>query len=239
MRNIWIIARRELRGYFDSPIAYIVIVSFLATAGWMFFSSLFLIGRADMRTFFQPSPFSPAMELLLLAPAITMRLVAEERKSGTLELLTTMPITDTSVILGKFLSAFLLIAAALGLTLVYPISISFIGPLDWGPVISGYLGMLLFAATLLSIGLLCSTFTENQIIAFIVSMLACTVLYYIYWLQFFMPESLAPIVEYVSVSFHLDNLARGVIDSRDVLYYVTFTAGALLLSVRSLARQHA
>jgi ABC-2 type transport system permease protein len=239
MHKAWIIAQRELRSYFNSPIAYIVIVAFLGLVGWMYFSSLFLIGRADMRTFFQPSPFSPAMLLVIVAAAVTMRLVAEERKTGTMELLTTMPIRDSDVILGKFMAAFLLIASALALTLVYPITVSAIGDLDWGPVVSGYVGMLLFSAALLSIGLLCSTFAENQIVAFIITFLVTAILYFVFWLQFFLPEAVAPVVEYLSLSFHLDNLARGVIDSRDVLYYLTLTGGALFLSVRSLSSQHA
>lgn len=239
MHNTLVIARRELRSYFDSPIAYIVIVAFLAVAGWMYFSSLFLIGRADMRTFFQPSPFSPSMLLVILAPAVTMRLIAEERKSGTIELLTTMPIRDSEVILGKFFAAFGLLGVALGLTLVYPISVAFLGPLDWGPVISGYVGMLLFAGSLLAIGLLCSAWTDNQIVAFIVSFIICAVLYYVFWLEFFLPGDLGPIVKHLSVSFHLDNLSRGVIDTRDILYYLTLTGGSLFLAVRSLERQHA
>src|SRR5438552_274063 len=113
MRNIRTIARRELQSYFNSPIAYIVIIAFLVVAGWMYFGSLFLIGRADMRTFFSPSPFSPSMLLVILAPAVTMRLVAEERKQKTFELLTTMPITDLEVVVGKFLGALLLLLAAL------------------------------------------------------------------------------------------------------------------------------
>jgi ABC-2 type transport system permease protein len=239
MRNTITIARRELKSYFDSPIAYIVIVAFLAVAGWIYFSSLFLAGRADMRTFFQPSPFSPTMLLVILAPAVTMRLIAEERKTGTIELLTTMPITDLEVIAGKFMAALGLILAALALTLVYPISVTAIGELDWGPVVSGYVGVILFSAALLSVGLLCSTWTRNQIVAFIVAFLACAILYFIFWLQFFMPQILAPLVEFASVSSHLDNLSRGVIDTRDVMYYLTLTGGALFLAERSLARQHA
>lgn len=233
------IARRELRGYFDSPVAYIVVVAFLLIAGWMYFSSLFLMGRADLRTFFSPSPFSPAMLLVIIVPAVSMRLIAEERKSGTIELITTMPIKDSDIILGKYFGALGLLASALAATVIYPISVSFIGELDWGPVISGYVGMFLFTGSLLAVGLLCSTFTDNQIVAFIVGLIVCGVLYFVYWLQFFMPESIAPVVEYLSVSFHLDNLARGVIDSRDVLYYLTLTGGALFLAVRSLEQQHA
>lgn len=239
MHNVLAIARRELRAYFDAPVAYIVLVAFLAVSGWMFFSQIFLIDRADVRSLFAPSPFSPSLLLVILAPAVTMRLVAEERKSGTIELLTTLPVTDGQVIVGKFLAALGLIGVALAATLAYPITVSFLGSLDWGPVIAGYAGLLLFSAALLAIGVLCSTLTDNQIVAFIVGFIVCAALYYIYWLQFFVPASLASIVEYASVSFHLDNLARGVIDSRDVVYYLSVVAGALFLAVQSLARQHA
>jgi len=239
MRKVLAITQRELRGYFDSPVAYIVLVTFLLVAGWMYFSALFLMGRADMRPFFAPSIFSPSMLLVVLVPAITMRLIAEERKTGTIELLTTMPIRDGEVIVGKFLAAMGLIGAALLLTFAYPLTVASLGPLDWGPVISGYLGFILFAASLLSIGILCSTLTTNQIVAFIVSFLVCAALYYVYWLQFFVPSFLAPLFEFVSVSFHLDNMARGVVDSRDVLFYLSLTIGGLLLAVRSLQAQHA
>lgn len=239
MRKLLAITQRELRSYFDSPVAYIVLVSFLLIAGWIYFNTLFLVGRADLRPFFAPSLFSPSMLLVILVPAITMRLIAEERKTGTIELLTTMPIRDAEVILGKFLAALGLIATALVLTLAYPITVAWLGPLDWGPVLSGYLGLLLFSAALLAIGILCSTLTSNQIVAFIIAFIACAALYYVYWLQFFVPAFLAPLFELISVSFHLDNMARGVVDSRNVLYYLSLTAGGLLLAVRSLEAQHA
>lgn len=239
MRNVVAVARRELRAYFDSPIAYIVLVAFLAVAGWMYFSTLFLLDRADMRPFFSPSPFSPSMLIVILAPAITMRLLAEERKSGTIELLLTMPLRDGEIVLGKFLAAFGLMAVGLLLTLAYPITVAWLGELDWGPVVAGYVGMLLFSASLLAIGVLCSAMTENQIVAFIVAFLISAVLYYVYWLQFFVPPLLSPFVEFLSVSFHLDNLARGVIDSRDVFFYLSLTAAALLLATRTLGRRHA
>ena len=239
MRNTLAVARKDLREFFDAPAAYIVVVVFLLVAGWMFFSQLFLFGRADTRVLFTPSPFSPSMLVVILAPAVAMRLIAEERKTGTIELLTTMPITDGQVILGKFLAAFVLLAVALGLTVAYPLTVSLIGPLDWGPVISGYVGMLLFAGSLLAVGLACSALTESQIVAFIIGFIVCAVLYYVYWLQFFLPQGIAPIVEFLSVSFHLDNMARGVIDSRDVVYYFSLTAAALILAARSLSRQHA
>lgn len=239
MRSTLVIARRELRSYFDSPIAYIVVVAFLLVAGWMFFSALFLMGRADLRSFFAPSPFSPSMLLVILAPAMTMRLVAEERKSGTIELLTTMPVRDYEVVLGKYLAVLGVLATALLLTLAYAMSVGSLGDLDWGPVISGYFGLLLFAGALLAMGVLFSTLTSNQIIAFIVAFIVGAALYFIFWLQFFVPQGLAPIFEYISLSSHLDNMARGVIDSRDVLYYISVIGGSLFLAERALARQHA
>ena len=239
MGNALCIARRELKSYFDSPIAYIVMVAFLLVAGWMFFSTLFLFGRADLRGFFAPSPFSPAMLVVILAPAVTMRLVAEERKSGTFELLTTMPVRDAEVVAGKFLAALGLMSAAFGLTLVYAVTVSFLGPLDWGPVLAGYLGILLFTGSLLAVGLLCSALTDNQIVAFIVGFLVCAALYFVYWLQFFLPQAIAPVFEFISVSSHLENLARGVVDTRDVLYFLSLIAAGLFLSERALSRLHA
>jgi ABC-2 type transport system permease protein len=239
MDNVFVIARRELRSYFDSPVAYIVVSSFLLVAGWMFFSSLFLMGRADLRNLFAPSVFSPTMLLVVLTPAVTMRLISEERKTGSLELLTTMPVRDFEVIVGKYLAAMGLLGAALFSTLLYAFTVASLGALDWGPVLAGYFGLFLFASALVSIGLLCSTLTDNQIIAFIVGFIICAALYLIYWLQFFLPTGIAGLVEFISVSAHLDNIARGVIDSRDVLYYLSLTFGAGFLAVRALARQHA
>lgn len=238
-RKVLVIARRELNSYFDSPVAYIVIATFLLTAGWMFFSTLFLMGRADMRNFFAPAPFSPSMLLVILVPAVTMRLIAEEKKSGTLELLTTMPVRDSEIVMGKFLAAFALLAAALSPTLIYAVSVASLGALDWGPVIAGYVGMLLFSSSLLAIGLWCSAITDKQIVAFIVTFIVSAALYFMYWLQFFMPPAMAPLVEFLSVSAHLDNMARGVIDSRDVLFYATLTAAGLMMTTRSLTQQHA
>ena len=239
MRNALAIMKRELRAYFDAPVAYIVLVAFLLVAGWMLFSQVFLIDRADVRGLFAPSPFSPSLLLVILAPAVTMRLVAEERKTGTIELLTTLPVTDTQVILGKYFAALALIEIALLATLAYPITISFLGPLDWGPVIAGYVGLILFAAALLAIGVFCSTLTDNQIVAFIVAFILCAALYFVFWLQILLPQSLGAILEYASVSYHLDNMARGVIDTRDVVYYLSLVIAALFLSVQSLSRQHA
>ena len=238
MRAILTLAGRELRSYFDSPVAYIVATVFLGWSGWMFFTQALLSEQADMRPFFAPSPLSPSMLLVILVPALTMRLVAEEKRTGTLELLTTLPVRDNQVILGKFLGAFGMLAIVLSLTLVYAVSLDLFGELDWGPVVAGYVGLLLFGAALTGVGLLCSTLTRNQVIAFIVGFLACAALYFVYWLRGWLFPAGESVLEYLSVSFHLDNLARGVIDTRDVVYYLTLAGGALFLAVRALERQH-
>ncbi len=244
LRKSWVIARRELQSAFDSPVAYIVIVTFLLTAGSICFRVLFLTGRAEMRLFFEPMPtplavLLPPMLLTILAPAVTMRSFAEERRSGTLELMTTLPITDWHLVIGKFLGSFGIMVAALALTLAYPITISTLGALDWGPVIGGYLGLLLYAAALVAIGIMCSTFTNNQIVAFIMSFVLGVVLYTIGIAAVLLPAGLGSIVGYVSVTTHLENFARGLIDTRDVFYFLTITAFGLLLAERSLSRQHA
>jgi ABC-2 type transport system permease protein len=148
-------------------------------------------------------------------------------------------VRDVEVVVGKFLAAVFLIGVGLALTVAYPITVSQLGPLDWGPVVAGYVGLLLFASSLLAVGLLCSTLTDNQIVAFIVAFLVGATLYYVYWLQFFVPPFLAPLMDYLSVSSHLANMARGVIDSRDVFFYLSLVAAGLLLAVRSLGRRHA
>jgi len=234
-----VIAQRELRSFFDSPVAYIVLVTFLLASGWMFFGTFFLMGRADMRGFFAPSPFSPSMLLVIIAPALTMRLLADEKKTGTIEWLTTMPITDTEIVVGKYLGALALLTIGLLATVSYPLTIAAIGDLDWGVVIAGYSGLFLFGASLLAIGVLCSALTSNQIIAFLQAFMVGAALYFVFWLQFFMPQGIARVVEYLSLSFHLDNLARGVIDSRDVLYFLSLVVASLFFAVRSLNRQHA
>jgi ABC-2 type transport system permease protein len=239
VHNIATIARRELSSSFNSLLAYVVLVVFLLVAGWMCFGPLFLYGRADMRNFFAPSLFSPSVLFVILAPALTMRLIAEERKSKTIELLTTTPITDAEVVVGKFLGAFGLVLIALAATLVYAVTIRLLGPLDLGEVAAGYLGFILFSASMLSIGVLLSTLTDSQIVAFVLGFLVCGALYLIYWLRLFSPPVLGPFFEFVSTSYHLDNLARGVVDTRDVVYYLTVTGGGLYLSTLSLARQHA
>jgi ABC-2 type transport system permease protein len=237
MSRVLSIARREIQSYFNSPVAYIVLGVFLFVTGYLYFSTLFISGFASLRNFFG---VTPAM-LIVFAPALTMRLVAEERKSGTIEHLLTLPVTDTEVVLGKFLAAMGTLCVGYLLTIPYGLSVAFLTPkglsLDLGPVIGGYFGLVLLSASFLSLGLFASSLTRNQIVAFIIAFLACFFFYLIDRLAIFLPASLAPVFEFLSVDFHFANITRGVIDTRDILFYVSLTSLALMFTVYSLRRR--
>ena len=175
----------------------------------------------------------------MFIPAITMRLIAEEVKTGTLEWLTSMPLRDLDVVLGKFLAALGLIAVALAMTLPYPISVDMVGALDWGPVIGGYIGLLLLAGAFLAVGLFASSLTENQIVAFIIGVSLCFTFFMLDKVTFFLPEQLGAIFQYLSVDYHFRNIARGVIDTRDLLFYLGMMVIGLFLTMESLKRRHA
>ncbi len=224
------ISRREFKSYFNSPVAYFVIAIFLVMVGILFFIPFFAQDRVSMRDFFGLVPFL----LIFFAPAITMRLIAEERRSGTIEMLITMPVRDVDVIVGKFIAAMGLFLVALLLTLPYAFTISNLGNLDWGPVIGGYIGVLLLGGAYLSIGLLASSWTENQIIAFVIALFLSMFFLMVDKFIPFLPSTVVPVIEYISFGAHVQNAARGMIDSRDIIYFVSFTVLALFLAFRSL-----
>jgi len=225
-----VISRREIRTYFNSPVAYIVVTVFTGISGYLFFTQLFLEKQAELRQLFGFMPFL----FMFMVPAITMRLLADEKASGTLELLSTMPVRDWEVVLGKFLAALTLVATALGLTLVFAFTVRMLGPLDRGPAIGGYIGLLLMGAAFVSIGVMCSAFTRNSIVAFISSFGIGFALYLFGKLTQFMPTALQPLVSFLSIDGHFDSIGRGVIDTRDVIYYLSVVGACLLLATTSL-----
>ena len=233
LSNTGTIFRKELRSYFNSAVAYVVIVVFLAIVGWVYTSSMFLINVASLRLMFEWIP----LVFLFVVPAITMRLLAEEKKAGTIELLTTKPLYDWEVVAGKFFAAWMLIALALLPTLIYYITIAFLGDIDNGPVIGGYIGLLLMAGVYIAVGLLASSLTENQIVAFIVGLLLMFALFLMDKVLIFIPEFMISVVEYLGIDFHFSNIARGVIDTRDVVYFLSVLGFSLYLSVVSLGRR--
>lgn len=217
MTPIKTIALKEFKDYFISPIAYIVISLFLIVTGWFFFSTFFIYGRADLRDFFALLP----MTFSFFIPAVTMRMFAEEKNVGSYESLLTMPVSFTHIALGKFFAASAFAAAMLLPTLSYPLFISFIGNLDLGPVAGGYIGAVLLGGAYCSIGLFASALTRNQIIAFIIGCAICFTLTIIDRLLFFVPESLVPVVEYLGANAHFTNISKGIIDSRDLIYFAS------------------
>ena len=217
MRQATHIFKKEFTAYFVSPIAYIVISIFLLVTGWFFFSTFFLYNQANLRNFFALLPITFAF----VVPAVTMRLFSEELNVGSYEILLTMPVTFLDVVLGKFLAAVVFVATMLIPTLAYPITVSFLGQLDWGPVVAGYTGAVLLGAAFSAIGLFASSLTRNQIIAFIIGMAICFGLTLIDKMLFFLPQSLLSFFEYLGADFHFENVSKGVIDSRDILYFLS------------------
>ncbi len=218
MHNIKHIFKKEFKSYFFSPIAYIVISVFLIIVGWLFFSTFFLDRQANMTRFFSLLPVAFAF----VVPAVTMRLFSEEINIGSYEILLTMPVTFRDIIVGKFLAAVGFIGVMLFPTLFYAVSIAFLGKLDWGPVIGGYLGAILLGATYSSIGILASSLTRNQVVAFIIGMAVCLSLtLLIDFMLFFLPNFLVGIFQYLSANYHFKNIAKGVIDLRDIMYFVS------------------
>jgi ABC-2 type transport system permease protein len=213
MRQAIPIFKKEFRSYFVSPIAYIVIAIFLLVTGWFFFATFFLIGQANLRNFFSLLPII----FSFVIPAVTMRLVSEELNIGSYEILLTMPVTLMDVVIGKFSAAVAFVLAMLIPTFTYPVTVTALGQLDWGPVVGGYIGAVLLGAAFSAIGLFASSMTRNQIIAFIVGMAICFILTLIDKMLFFLPRSMLGVLAYLGADFHFQNISKGVIDSRDII----------------------
>jgi ABC-2 type transport system permease protein len=239
MRAVWIIAKRELDSFFDSLIAYILLVLFLGFSGfftWMFGQGdIFLIGQTTLRGFFGVAFWS----LFFFIPALTMRLLAEEKKTGTIELLLTKAVTDRQVVLGKFFGALGLVAIALLFTLPYVITLANIGNLDQGEIIGGYGALFLMSASYVAIGLFCSSITNNQIVAFLLSLFIGLFFHLLFdVLAGSFPGIIGEILNYLSISSHYDSISRGVIDTRDMIYFASIVGIGLLLAELSLTKRN-
>jgi len=233
-KNTMAVFKKELRSYFASPVGYVFILFYLLVSNGFFFfiQDFFRAGQASMRGYFAIMPWI----FLFFVPAITMRLWAEEKKVGTLELLLTMPLRETEVVLGKFFASLVFLAITLAFTLSVPLSIAFLGRPDFGVIIGSYFGALFLGAAYLAIGLFISSITENQVIAFIVSMACIFVLLAIGIIPQYL-NSIGPLVhicEYMSLLSHFNNVTRGVLDSRDVIYYLSVVALFLHLNARNI-----
>lgn len=222
--------RREMAGYFNQPVAYVIITAYLLICGWFFTSNLFLAGQADLRGFFGMVP----LFLVFFTPAITMKLLAEEWRNGTMELLVTLPLKDGEVVLGKYLAALSVFAVAQLLTGLYPLTVSMLGNVDGGQVLSGYLGLLLLGAAFLAIGMLASSLSGSQVVAFIVSFFLCFALFLLGKVVQVMPGALVPLVEALGIDVHFANLVKGIVDSRDVIYFLSIVIVCLMGTINAL-----
>ncbi len=230
LKTIYSLFKKELMSYFNSPIAYIFIGVFLVVGNWLFFKWFFIIGQASMRNYFSLLPWI----FLFLAPALTMRLWAEEKRSGTIEFLLTLPITNWQVVLAKFFGALAFLFISLLMTFTIPITVLALGNADIGPIVGSYLGALFLGGSYLALGLFISSLTKNQIIAFILGVMACFG-FFIIGADFVLagaPMVLAPIMKFIGLGSHFSSIARGVIDSKDVIYYISFIFVFLWLNVR-------
>ncbi|MFZ5564890.1 MAG: ABC transporter permease [Thermodesulfobacteriota bacterium] len=223
MRQIWHIFRREFAAYFVSPVAYIVITAFLLVTGWFFFSPFFLQGQATLRPFFGMLPYV----LSFVVPAVTMKLFAEELHTGSYELLMTLPVNLAQVLAAKLAAASAFVAVMLTPTLAYAVSVDLVGDLDWGAAAGGYIGALLLGVAFSAVGLFASALTRSQIVAFIVAAAVCFVLTLLDAMLFFVPDALMAVAAHLSTGAHFDNIAKGVADSRDILYFLSVAFVAL------------
>ena len=247
MRNMLAIAQRELNGYFSSPIAYVLIGFFALLFGWFFYVPLAYFEQQSMQMGMNPNQplninqmligptlMNTTVIMLFLFPLITMRTYSEEKRSGTIELLLTSPITDVEIILGKFLGAMALYAAMLAITTIH-IAILFIyGNPEWKPIATGYLGLLLMGGCFLSLGLFVSSLTRNQIVAGMVTFAVFLLFWVINWIATFTGPTTQSVLNYLSITEHLNDFARGVLDTKHFVYYTTFIAFSLFLTVRSV-----
>jgi ABC-2 type transport system permease protein len=232
IRSIFIIFRKELMSYFNSPIAYIFIGAFLIVGNWLFFKTFWLLGQASLRPYFSLLPWL----FMFLAPALTMRLWAEEKKMGTEEFLLTLPITNWQAVLAKFFSALFFLMITLALTFSLPLTVASFGELDWGPVVGSYLGAVLLGGAYLAIGVFISSLTRNQIIAFIVSLAVCFTWFLIGedFVAVGLPHFLVGLAQFIGLGQRFSSMARGVMDSRDFIYYGSLIGLFLWLNVKAL-----
>jgi ABC-2 type transport system permease protein len=246
MRNILAVAGKEIRAYFTSPIAYVVIGMYTLLFGYFFYVMLTLFERQSMQMMqmggtmnvnqmlVAPVFMNAEVVLLFLLPMVTMRTYSEEKKSGTMELLLTSPLSDWQIILGKFLGAMTLFAAMLATTLVHVGILFLFGEPEWKPIVTTYLGMLLMGGCFIALGLFISSLTKNQIVAATITFAAFLLFWVINWMGSFVGPTAQAVLAHLSIIDHFDDFAKGIIDTKHLIYYVSFIAFGLFLTAKSV-----
>lgn len=234
MKSIWTIAKQELKSHFDSLMAYILLVLFLGFSGfftWIYGNDVFFIQQASLQVFFQVA----YLTLFFAIPMLTMRSIAEETRSGTIELMLTKPITHMQIIWGKYLAMLLLVIIALALTLPYYITVASIGNVDHGAIISGYFGLIFMSSAYIAIGLFASSLTNNQIVSALVALIIGVFFHILFGLLAGNTSGvIGQILYYLSMNTHFESITRGVIDSKDIVYFASLTYAGIFLAEKSL-----
>ncbi len=231
MNNIFTIFKKELKSFFTSPMAYIFLVVFALINGYFFNIQFFLIKESDMRVLFNIVP----LVYLFFIPAVSMGLISREKNIGTIEIISTLPIDEKDIVIGKYLAGLSLILIGLCVTLIHYINLIFVGSnIDHGAVFTGYLGLALLGGVYTAIGLFASSLTENQVIAFIIGIGLVLVFFMMDKLLFFFPSSMTGIIQYLSTDFHLSNMSRGVLDTRNIIYFGSVIGFFLTITTRVL-----
>ena len=231
MRNINTICRRELGGFFNSPMAYIFLVIFAIVNGYFFTNTFFLFGQSDLRVLFDIVP----LVYLFFIPAVSMGLIARENNLGTMETMSTMPLNSYEFVIGKFLAAFSLILLGLVATSIHLFTLISVGTnVDYGAIFSGYLGLALMGGTYAAIGTYASSVTENQVVAFIIGVFIVLVFFMLDKTLVFVPTTIAGFVQFLAVDYHLSNISRGVIDSRNLVYFFSVIGFFIFLTIQTL-----
>ena len=231
MRNLKAIYMKEMKSYFNSPMAYIFLVIFAVINGYFFTRTFFLFNQSDMRSLFNIIPLVYIFFIL----AITMSLIAREKNLGTMEVMSTLPLKDMDFVLGKFLSALSLIVIGLLITLIHFLTLTQVGTnVDYGAVFTGYLGLALAGAVYSSVGTFASSLTDNQVVAFIIGIFIVIIFFLMDKMLMIVPVSLTGLIQFLSVDYHLSNISRGVIDSRNLIYFSSVVGFFLFMTVRVL-----
>ena len=231
MNSILTIYKKELKSFFNSPMAYIFLVVFALVSGYFFTNTFFLYNQSDMRSLFGIVP----LVYLFFIPAVSMGLLSQEKSLGTIEIISTLPIRERDIVLGKYLAGLTLILIALSSTVIHYITLIQVGTtIDHGAVFTGYLGLALLGGVYTAVGIFASSITENQVIAFIVGIAIVLTFFLMDKLLIFVPSGLAGIIQYLSTEFHLSNISRGVIDTRNLIYFGSIIGFFLFMTIRIL-----
>ena len=229
--NIKQIYLKEIKSYFDGPMAYIFLVIFSLVTGYFFSNTFFIFGQSDMRALFQIVP----LVYLFFIPAITMGIISKEKNIGTMEVICTLPIKDYEFVIGKYLAILSLLKIALFLTVIMFINLIFVGTnIDYGAVFTGYLGLFLAGSVYAAMGIFASSLTDNQVVGFIIAIFLVLIFFLLDKLLIFMPNMIAGTMQYLSIDYHLSNISKGVIDSRNIIYFLSMISLFLILTIESL-----